>query len=307
MGAPVVKLKENHAATRERVTLMTTTTSNPAAASSYCSMPLELLCKAKSPRRIRDLVLPRGMRMSFAWAQKGSYRNEHILAWMARYLEPWTESRAAALDWRILLLDVAPSHIGPEVVAAAHASGYVCLYHYGCTTGVAQVNDTDLHQELSRLYIYLEQAAFSNQQLVDPGDLSRRLQDVADDAAAAWRIYDHRKGVQGHKFSGLPNRLDDSEDHLITREAAAIWSALDMPSERLRAMAEVDELLASGTVRSFDDWQRVVQHPPDTGARGLEGSEFEGDLDPGECMWLTEEDKAAVAAEEASFFRQYGA
>ena len=28
-GTPAVKLKENHAATRERVTLMTTTTSNP--------------------------------------------------------------------------------------------------------------------------------------------------------------------------------------------------------------------------------------------------------------------------------------
>ena len=77
-----------------------------------------------------------------------------------------------------------------------------------------------------------------------------------------------------------------------------------MPSERLRAMAEVYELLASGKVRSFDDWQSLVQHPPDTGARGLEGSEFEGELDVDECMWLTEQDKAAVAAEEADFFKK---
>ena len=305
-GAPAVRLKENHTHThtRERVTLMTTTTSNPDAASSFRFMPLELLCKAKSPRRTRDLVVPRGMRMSFAWAPKGSYRNEHLLAWMSRYLEPWTKPRAEALDWRILMLDVAPSHIGPEVIAAAHASGYVCLYHYGCTTGVAQVNDTDLHQEFSRLYIQLEQAAFNNRQILDPSDISRRLEEVANEAAAAWRICDHMRGPRGHKFTGLSNSLDGSEDGLITREAGDMWRALDMPSERLRAMAEVDELLASGTVRSFDDWQSLVQHPPDTGARGLEGSELEGELEPGECVWLTEEDKASVAAEEAEFCKK---
>ena len=148
-GAPVVKLKENHAATRERVTLMTTTTSNPDVASSYRNMPLELLCKAKSPRRIRDLVVPRGMRMSFAWAQKGSYRNEHILA--------------------------------------------------------------------------------------------------ANDAAAAWRVYDHWKGAKGHKLTGLSNSLDGSEDHLIAREAAQPWTALDIPSERLRAM----ERLTSSLLRAL--------------------------------------------------------
>ena len=48
-GAKAVKLKQNHAATRERVSLMTSVTSNPAAASSAASMPLELLCKSEDP------------------------------------------------------------------------------------------------------------------------------------------------------------------------------------------------------------------------------------------------------------------
>ena len=97
------------------------------------------------------------------------------------------------------MLGVAPSHCGPEVVALAHSRGYAILYHYGGTAGVAQVNDTDLHGELSSIYIDLEQTAFNNQQMVDPGNIGRTLQNVLDDACAAWRCCDHRKGVKGSR------------------------------------------------------------------------------------------------------------
>ena len=202
------------------------------------------------------------------------------------------------------MLGIARSHLGPEIVASAHASGYVCLYHYGCTTAVAQVNDTDLHQEFSRLYMELEQTAFNNQQLFDPGNISRTLQQVINDAASAWRICDHTKGVRGHKLTGLSNSLDDSEDHLISREAAIFWAGFDLPSARLRAIEEVDELIASGTIRTFGEWQQVVKHPVDPGAQALEGMEFEGELEAGECCWLTEEEKARVATEEVELLRK---
>ena len=59
---------------------------------------------------------------------------------------------------------------GAQLVHSGFApSGYVTLFHYGCTTGVAQVNDTDLHAELERVYCELEQAAFNEQQLYEPG------------------------------------------------------------------------------------------------------------------------------------------
>ena len=94
------------------------------------------------------------------------------------------------------MLDVASSHCGAEVVAYAHARGYAVLYHYGGSTAVCQVNDTDLHGELSSIFIDLEQTAFNNQQLFDPGSISRTLQQVINDVASAWHICDHTKGVR---------------------------------------------------------------------------------------------------------------
>ena len=198
-GAKSVKLKENHAATRERVSLMTTVTSSPVAASSAANMPLELLCKAQSHRRTAGLVLPANMAVSLAWSEKGSYRAANILKYLEKWLEPWTELRAKERDWRILMWDVAASHCGPLVVGYAHSRGYAVLYHYGGSTGVAQVNDTDLHGEYSSIYIDLEQTGFNNQQVIDPGDISRSLQAVLNDACAAWRCCDHRKGVRGSR------------------------------------------------------------------------------------------------------------
>ena len=64
-------------------------------------------------------------------------------------------------------MDIASSQIGAAVEDLAWEHGYVTLYHYGGTTGVAQVNDTDLHAEFSRIYIDLEQIAFTDMQLYD--------------------------------------------------------------------------------------------------------------------------------------------
>ena len=55
-------------------------------------------------------------------------------------------------------------------------------------------------------------AQFSEQQLVDPSDISRSLKQVLGDVCAAWCLCDHTKGVDGHLFNGLSNRLDGSED-----------------------------------------------------------------------------------------------
>ena len=47
-GVELVKLKENHSATRERLSVMTTTTSNRSLAASQGKPPIELLFKANS-------------------------------------------------------------------------------------------------------------------------------------------------------------------------------------------------------------------------------------------------------------------
>ena len=72
-----------------------------------------------------------------------------------------------------------------------------------------------------------------------------------------------------------------------------------MREGRLRAIAEVDELVTSEVITGFNQWQQVVRHPPDPGAKALEGEEFEGELEEGEPVWLEESEQARLWAEEA--------
>ena len=74
-----------------------------------------------------------------------------------------------------------------------------------------------------------------------------------------------------------------------------------MPCARLKAIEEVDALIASGELVSFEDWQKVVKHPADPGVRGLEGggSEFEGDFQEEEVAWLTPEEQAGILLDDA--------
>ena len=236
--------------------------------------------------------------MSVQWAEKGSYRQEHVLAFLRQWLDPFTPERRAAGDWRILMMDCATSHLDAAVVNFCVERGYVVLYHYGCTTGIAQVNDTDLHGRLSQVYIQLEEMRFFEQQLADPGNISRTLQDVLDDAASAWRQVDHEVPRLGHWRVGLANRLDGSEDSLLTREALAFWHACDMPAARPQAIQEVDAAIEAGDVRGFADWPRLIQHPEDCGIVEDEGAELEGDLEPGEAAFDEEDRRALEDAEE---------
>ena len=297
-GAPSVRLKENHAATRERCSLMTMVTSSPAMASSPALVPVEVLFKAQSPKRTRSLVVPLDLRFTVQWAPKGSYREEHILRYLEKVLDPWTADRLARKDYRVLMMDVAKSHISDAVTSFAWSRGYITLFHYGCTTGVCQVNDTDLHGPLEREFIEAEQRSFHHQQELLPGCVARRPQDVLDDTAVVWRRLDHGVGVAGHLRNGLTVKLDGSQDGRISREAFILWNELGMAEVRRAAIEEVDSMIDSGELDSIADWARLVRHPTDAGVLHEEGDEFEGELDEGEVPWLDDADAAREAAEE---------
>ena len=267
-GAPAVVLKQNHAATRERASVMTCVASSLSAASQPKKLPIEIVFRAASSRRLKGLVLPPTLNFSVQWAEKGSYRQEHLIAYMSRWLDPWSEDRQARRDYRILMIDVARSHLGEEVLQFAWSRGYILLLHYGCTTGVCQVHDTDLHGAFERVYVELEQTCFHQRQLIDPGDISRSLQDVIDDVGATWRIVDHSLAVRGHWRNG-----------------------------RLRAIAEVDAKVASGL--TLHQWQSLVRHPSDLGAYEDEGRELEDALEDGEPSWADEAHQALIAADDA--------
>ena len=145
---------------------------------------------------------------SFQTAPKGSYREEHVVIFLSRWLPEWTEQRAIDNDWRLLYLDAYSAHLTAEVHDLAFERGFVPMYHGGGTTGVAQVNDTDLHAAFERAYLDAEMESFLEQNLVDPGDISRTRQSVVDDVVAVWRGLDHVEGVLGHQRTGLSMALD---------------------------------------------------------------------------------------------------
>ena len=174
-GAPVVRLKENHAATRQRVSVMTTVTSCRAVALQPRQLPIEV-CVAGTSRKLKNVAIPKGVNMTIIASPKGSYRTEHIFQFLDTWLDPWTEERAKRQDWRMFFFDVAKSHLADELERLLWSRGYIRMIHFGHTTGVAQVNDTDLHGPLERIYQYYEAEAFFEQQTIRPGDIGRSLQ-----------------------------------------------------------------------------------------------------------------------------------
>ena len=286
VGANVVKLKQNHAATRARCSLMTCTTNIAKVASRLRRPSLCLLLKAKSDRGITKLreYLPKDVRFCLMHSEKGSFRKDEFLAYLDWLLDPWTEERREAADYVFLYFDVAKCHLGPDVIDFAWKRGYICQLIYGGCTGLLQVNDTDCHGPFESVYLDFETQSFHDKQTVDPSDISRAPWEVIQDVSATWRALDHERIGKGYARVGCSNKLDGTQDEDITRDARKIWEAANMNVEREAAIKEVDDRVASGELKSFSDWRKLVIDPNDMGVME-EGFEFEGDLRPGENPW----------------------
>jgi hypothetical protein len=306
-----VTLKQDHANTRERATVMTFTTSDKAKAACPSKLPVEIMKKAGSARTLKDINLPTDMSVSVTWAPKGSYRHDDILRYIRLWCEDWTEARAAANDYRIMLLDVARSHIGSDIVDELWARGYLCMYHYGCVTGVIQVNDTDNHAQFEREYLAFEERSFLRRQLDDPSDIGRDFTEVVNDVISTWKVINHEQCAQGYKTTGLavalpePGELIGPEDDCLGRAAKKVWDALAMPALRRDTLAQVNQALddkeKSGELLTMALWRDLVQHPKNPPGPGVlpEGFEFEGELLPGEDPWIDAGDHVKLSQEEA--------
>ena len=60
---------------------------------------------------------------SFQMAPKGSYREEHVIKFLSRWLPEWTDERASANEWRLLYLDSYSAHMTAEVQDLAFERG----------------------------------------------------------------------------------------------------------------------------------------------------------------------------------------
>ena len=100
--------------------------------------PIAACIKAESAARAKAVILPPYTNFSLDWTNSGSYDRVHFLSYLVCWLEKWDPARAAANDYRILVLDVAACHMGKEIEDYCWECGYVLVYHYGGTTSVMQ-------------------------------------------------------------------------------------------------------------------------------------------------------------------------
>ena len=114
-GAPSVPIRTNHSASRERVTIMTSAFSSWALAAASRKPPIAVCIKAESAAIVSKVRLPKYTNMSLDWTRSGSYDRVHFLSYLKCWLEKWTEARVASKDYRIIFLDVAACHMGPEI------------------------------------------------------------------------------------------------------------------------------------------------------------------------------------------------
>jgi len=302
-GEDEVALKHNHAASRERVTVMTFTTSDVAQAASPGRLPIEIMRKGTTARCLQGVraQLPDDLSVSATYSPKGSYRHGDMLAYVKQHCEEWTPEREAAKDYRIMLLDVARSHIGRGLVDLLWSRGYITLYHYGGITGVLQVNDTDNHAQFEREYLECEGSSMHRRQQDDPSDIGRDFWEVVADVCTTWRLINHAQCARGYKTTGITVALPADgethgpEDHLIRRAAADVWKGVNMVKLRRARLDQVNKALddkkAKDEILTMSLWRALVQDPADPGIMP-EGYEFEGELLEGERPWISAEQDA---------------
>ena len=154
-GQSDVVLKEGHAATRERWTANTMTTSDPNACGGAVP-PLELMFRVQSSGkhvnpRMRGFI-PRWSRwMTVVTSDSGSYKEDDVLSYIDRVMVPRPNNLS---PWRLLIVDAYAAQTADAVRRLAWQRGYALCIHGGGATGVCQPNDTDLHQAMKQASLH---------------------------------------------------------------------------------------------------------------------------------------------------------
>ena len=212
-GAPVVALLENHAHTRMRLSIMTWTTNSLAAFPN--GLPLEVCFKVLSGGSsiLEHLQLLPGA-FSVRCSDSGSYREEHVFAFLELHLPVVDDARRGPGGWCLLYLDIYSGHLSRRIWDLRWERQYILLYHGGGCTGLTQPSDLWLHYVLEQKLSDLEACAFLLHQLLRPGTVpSLTRQEVLKNIMAAWRHdIPHDRSVKWCLKVGLTIALDGSED-----------------------------------------------------------------------------------------------
>ena len=204
-GSRAPSVKENHAKTRERYTILTAVPSwghDP-----HCPPKMCLLFKGADDGTIRRTLekFPRLLPWTKIQTQEnGSYRSGDMveaLAWMLPDAQDSSESIVVLLDWY-------SGHLTDEVREIIHRKGHVLAFHGGGCTPYTQVNDTHLHATLARHLLALE-VDWSRDELEEKRDRGEsrfptvKRETIIDFVQTAWQQIDHaRVAAKGYAQTG---------------------------------------------------------------------------------------------------------
>ena len=281
-----VELKELHSATRERWTVNT-----------YCTSDVDRACAGDNPvqmmfkggegvkatiRESLDQLRGSGCmgtlrHVSATTSPTGSYNTADILSYLSDVLPPWDPNR----KWRILLLDAFSAHLDEDVSKLAWDRGYLLVYIGGGCTGSIQPLDTHVHGPFSRAFQELEMRDLITEADAHPHrvPILSRVELMAI-VITIWQREDfHMLGAQGFEHNMFNLALDGSEDHLGSSECQEYWSALDMPSRRAQALADVKRAFETGDLPlTYESYRALLEEFPARGQMDVirEGQEDEG-------------------------------
>ena len=202
--------------------------------------------------------------LTVATGPRGSYREEHVLNFLERHLDPMWAGRR----WRVILMDAYAPQMTDNVRRLCWGRGYVVVIHGGGATAITQPNDTDLHQHLRRRYVEKETAVAVKKARLDPQAMHvGQPEDCIDCMLDVWRDPRlHVQAAKGFKSCGITNKLDGTEDHLICREAGAFWKSLAVAEQRTEAVQDVVlEVEERRLEWSYDDVYKVILPFPQKG------------------------------------------
>ena len=296
-GAPTVPLIENHAATRDRVSLNSVTDSSPERISQ--ELPgFELMFRAEGKikeKKLAAYVASKGLpfKVSVVTGPSGSYREHDILDFLEKWLLPWGPGR----QWEFFCLDAYAPGLTDNVQRLCWSRGYIELTHGGGASMVAQTNDTDHHAHVRKRFIELQthlmikKARSMGGGMVDLNDEENI--DIMIEVMSDRNL--HLQASVGYKYTGTNVALDGSEDTRIVREAKDFWQELKMRKKIDAAVAEVETNFKAGLLPwTFKTVKSLIPPYPRRGHLDVIklGQEDEATPDPDGVPWDTEQVEA---------------
>lgn len=199
-------VKENYMLSRERVTVFTQVSTDPA-------KPLphpEFVFKGKGTRT--KLNHPPGIKSH--WAPKGSYRLDTMLSTIANL--PNRHNLFSQSNYALYILDDYSVHITDEVKKALLAKGYILVVIGGGITGDVQCNDTHVHHKLKKTYREIEAAKMMKMLEENPNKIpSPSRDDIMSMLASAWSSLDLDVN-EALKQNFITTPFDGSEDYKVS-------------------------------------------------------------------------------------------